>query len=239
MGRWGAFCTPEVQEILTEVVETYVSNISKMVVKGSMVANEALLAYLRVGNVPDLTTTFFRQCMTGETTDPIIQQVLVQEFQQHPPIERKLGDGHVLNYSTNLYYTNFDNALWMHFETRVYNHVKDLCQVFRTGIDDDLESTIRAFIFGRQAPRPTVLQKDVWNFIDQERDALENPQPFYVESARTDLLLKYMYRMLEFKSIHHLHQGFSLALLVDKHPNIFLKHGGSRCLPAKYKSSDG
>ena len=54
--------------------------------------------------------------MTGESSDPVVQQVLQTRFGNHPPIERSVGDGIVLNYAVSLYYTNFDNGLWMHFE---------------------------------------------------------------------------------------------------------------------------
>ena len=212
-GRFGAFCPPAVREIIFEVVEKYVCTVSQLVVKGSMVADEALLQYLRQDDaLPDLsTTTFFRQCMTGESSDPVVQQVLQSQFGNHPPIDRSVGDGIVLNYAVNLYYTNFDNGLWMHFEDKLRDYIKNWITLNQ--VDRHLVNPI----FNRILGRPDVSTLDVpviaVRFIQAERAILGNPDNFVPEGASTELLLRYTYRILEFKRQHNLSKGFTLAPL--------------------------
>lgn len=65
-GRFAVFCPPAVQDILLETVEKYVCSISQLVVKGSMVADEVLLQYLRSGQ-PSLPVYASKDSVTSET----------------------------------------------------------------------------------------------------------------------------------------------------------------------------
>ena len=213
-GRWGTFCSPAVRDIMIDVIEKYVQSISQLVVKGAMVADEALIQYLRQNQVPpDLSTTFFRQCMTGESTDPVIQQVLQTQFHNHPPIERSRGDGDVLNYAVNLYYTNFDNGLWMHFEDKLRDYVKKWVSL--NHVNEHLANPIVNGILGRPVITTLEIPDIAVRFVQEERAILGDPDNFVPENTSTELLLRYTFRMLEFKRQHNLSKGFTLAPLPE------------------------
>ena len=208
-GRFAPLLVPDVRDILLELINEYIYAVSQMVVRGSLVANEVLLEYMRQGLQPDLSSTFFRHCMTGRSSDPIITSVLQHEFADHPIINEPVGTWVSLNYATNLYATVFDNNLWMSFESRFKGYVRDWMAV--NNIGDDCLSPIMNIILGKPYYRPTVLQQQVWSFICEERVILENPQDFYAEKAPQALLLKYQFRMLEFKRVNGRPKGFSIA----------------------------
>jgi hypothetical protein len=210
-GRFGTFCPPLVQDIFHELVNSYVYTVSQMVVRGSMVANEALLQYMRQGQPPVISSTFFRHCMTGRSTDPIIASVIQQEFADHPEIVEPTGTGFVLNYAANLYTTAFDNHLWMPFESRFKGYVKDWIAVNHVG--EECIGPMICIILGRSHARPIVLQREVWEFIDRESAMLGNPVNFHAENVSQSLLLEYTFRMLEFKRLHGRARGFSIAPL--------------------------
>ena len=209
LGRWATHCPGEVKTILDELLEQYVVSISQMAVRGSLVANEAILNYLRLGQVPPVSSTFMRQCMTGDADDPVIQTTIQSDFSDHPAIVRTVGDWVPLNYTANLYTTVFDNNLWMHFESRLKNYIRDWVEVNQ--IDQGLLKVIEARITGRPNSRITVLPESVWAFINEERLQLGNPEVLYPQSTRSDVLLRYMFRILEYKRVHNRPCGFSIA----------------------------
>ena len=208
-GRFATLLVPSVRDILLELIDNYVWAVSQMVVRGSLVANEALLKYMRQGLQPTTSTTFFRHCMTGRSSDPIINAVLQREFADHPEINEPVGTWVSLNYAANLYTTVFDNNLWMPFEGRFKSYVKDWMAV--NNIGDTCLGPIMNLILGKPFYRPIVLQQEVWRFINEEREILENPDDFYAENAPQSILLKYQYRMLEFKRLNGCAGGFSIA----------------------------
>lgn len=211
-GRFASGCSPDVRKILLDLVDTYVRSMSQMMVRGSMIANDSILEYMRQDRLPDLSNpTFFRNCITGRSKNEIISGVLQREFSAHPLISEPRGMCWIINYAANLYYTNFDNHLWMPFERRFKRYVKDWIQV--NDVDESLIGVIINRILGRPHHLPIVLQHHVWDFIDGERTLLGNPTNFFAEGAQLAVLLKYTFRMLEFKRVHQLSGGFSIAPL--------------------------
>jgi len=211
LGRWAKDCPPAVRGVLVDLLEKYVFTVSQMMVYGSLVANEAILMYLRRGELPPTTQTFFRQCMTGESADPVITSVLSNEFQGHPEIVRYPGDWQTITHAAVKYSANYDNHLWMHFDKRLKGYVYDWIQVCPSISETTIAPIIIAKILGRPCRTPTVLQREVWDFIDEERRELGYPNNFYAESTESSLLLKFAFRALEFKRRHELSGGFSIA----------------------------
>lgn len=220
LGRWGTtWCPPDMQTIMDEKLEAYVESLSKMYVRGSQVANEVILEYLRNGETPNMDSTLstlFHQCMTGETSDLFILSVLDAEFSNYPTIQRHTGDWVSLNYLANQYTTNFKINLWMPFESRVLGYIKDWASI--NNIASRHAKTILRRIFGRPFPSDdaVVFPQSVLNFIQEEREALNNPEQFYPDTNTSKtLLLKYMFRILEYKRLHNCPGGFSIAPLPD------------------------
>jgi len=211
LGRWTPYSTDDVKSIFDELLFGYVSSISQMIVRGSMIANEAILNYLREGQIPPISSTFFRQCMVAESTDPVINYTIQNEFVDHPEIPRFIGDGFSINYAANLYTTVFDNNLWMPFESRLKGYVKDWVGV--NDVDPALTNVIVCRITGRTHWLPTVLPQNVWEFIVSERLLLGNPDVLYPESTQSDILLRYTFHILEYKRLHGCDHGFSIAPL--------------------------
>jgi hypothetical protein len=172
LGRWAPYCPKDVKVILDELLFGYVTSISQMVVRGSLIANETILNYLRQGQVPPISSTFFRQCMVAESTDPVINHTIENDFVEHPEIARFLGDWIPVNYAANLYTTVFDNNLWMHFESRLKAYIQDWISV--NDVDPALTNVILCRVIGRHHSLPTVLPHNVWTFIDDEKYELGN-----------------------------------------------------------------
>jgi hypothetical protein len=213
LGRWTPYSTGNVKMIFDEILFGYVSSISQMVVRGSMIANEAILNYLRQGEVPPISSTFFRQCMVAESSDPVINYTIQNEFVDHPEIKRFIGDGFSINYAANLYTTVFDNNLWMPFESRLKGYVQDWIVV--NNVDPDLTGVIICRIIGKTHSLPTVLSQNVWAFIVEERLLLGNPDVLYPETIQADILLRYLFRILEYKRVYQRYHGFSIAPLSE------------------------
>jgi hypothetical protein len=198
--------------VVREIVEQYVDTVSRMTVRASMVANEAILEYLRGGVLPQVDSTFFRHCMVAESSDPVITRVLEDQFQDHPEITRVFGDWAVINYAANQLYTNFDNDLWMRFDSRFASYVRDW--LVRFDYEEGLCASIVGHVMGRPSNSITVLPQGVWEFMDVWKAELRpTDEHFVAEGTSSAVLLKCLYRILEFRNTYGLSGRFSLVPL--------------------------
>ena len=208
-GRIAPYSDP-IRVIVGEAIDKYVETVSQMVVRGSMVANEALLVHLRTGSMPQLGSTFFRHCMVAESNDPIITGVLREHFGDHPGIQRVAGDWVPLNYAANLLYTNFDNDLWMRFDARFASFVRDW--VTRFDFEKDLCASIICHVLGRSSNKITVLPREVWDFIDEQKTELRRTEdPFIAERTPSSVLVRYLFKILLFRETFGLPGRFSIV----------------------------
>lgn len=209
-GSLSVFLSEDVRDAFREVVDEYVSSISQMLVMGSLVANETILEMFRRGqDVKIGDYLFFRRAMTGNARGhPVMRDVLEASFAD-TDIERSQGDWASLNFASQQFYTNFDNALWMSFIPRYVGFVTDYANRF----DFDLPRVVASIIFGFRHHVHCALDRNAWEFIEQQRQYFGNPEYFVPERADGDLLLRMLYRILDFRFAYGLSGGFSLVPL--------------------------
>lgn len=203
--------------VFNEVLEEHIEAISKMSVQASLVANETLLKYLRRGQLPTLDVTFFRRCMTANgESDEILQAVLDRHFGNHPPIDRTIGDWQLVTWAAKQLYTNFQNNIWMNFESRLFGFVKEWVRICNVG--EYLVPVIFRLILGRSIYDTYVLPQGVWRFIGAMRASLgfdpEEGYPmaeFIPERAPLEVMIRFSFEILDFYLFHGLPGGFSLV----------------------------
>lgn len=182
-GTFSPFLSESVREAFREVVEDYVACVSKMLVSGSLVANEALLEMFRRGHdVKVENYLFFRRAMTQKPNDPVMRDVLNELFRDME-VERSIGDWVSLNFASQKLMTNFDNGLWMSFIPRYVGYVCDYAERF----DFDLPRVVASSILGFQHHVHCALNRAAWEFIEDQRRLLSYPEyslSHHVESLR-------------------------------------------------------
>lgn len=151
-------------EIL-EVIDDYVGRISKMVVRGGMIANEFIMeSFSRDVPIPTLNQTFFRRCLGGYGGEiPLLNHVIETRFGDHPDISRDEGVRCMLNFASVQFKTIFDNNLWMNFTKRMITYVREWCLV----TENDLPDVITSVILGFPIRTHHVLSRQVHQFIEE------------------------------------------------------------------------
>ena len=192
------FWNSEQRRVLLDVLEEQVESLSKMVVRGSMVANEVILTYLRRGlDLPELDTTFFRHCIVGESTNPIIAEVLSSEFGAHPDIPRMKGDWAAINIATLGFVTNFKNSLVVPFLSRQKAFLKRSLALVDADHNKGYLNIVTRRINGWPCHTAIVLEREVLDMIDEHRQLLGNPTDLQPERLDTALIVRYLHTFME------------------------------------------
>ena len=191
--------TPEARDILLQLLDAQVERLSQMVVRGSMVANEVLLVCLREGlPLPDLRRpTFFRHCIVGKSTDPVITRVLNSQFGNHPAIARIKGDWAAVNILTNRYVVNVHNSFVVPFLDRQRAFVVQW--LTHMDFDKSYKSDIIRQINGwPRSATPRVFPLEVHELIERHRELLQGPGDLHPTNLDPHVVVRYYYELQRF-----------------------------------------
>jgi hypothetical protein len=192
--QFGHHWSAEARATMLQILDEQVQNLSQMVVRGSMVANEVLLTCLREGlPLPDLDkTNFFRHCVVGKSSDPIVSRLLETRFANHPDIARIKGDWQAVTILSNRYAVNARNSLIHAFLSRQQAFVRrwlefqNLPKQHKWGIirhingwpcNDDFE------------------EPAVQALIKRHRELLQEPQDLHPKNLHPHVVVRYYYEL--------------------------------------------
>jgi hypothetical protein len=147
---------------ILEVVDDFVTRISQLSVRGSIIANEYIIeSYVRNLPLPVLDQVFFDRCLRADASQLPLMAEIITRLQDHPYVPHDDQLRSILSHAARAFKTLFDNNVWMNFTRRVVLHVRQWCRHH----DIDLPDVITSVVLGFPVRTPYVFNRDVHQFI--------------------------------------------------------------------------
>jgi len=207
-----------IEKQLMPELQKWVSTVSKVTNKGSLVFNRLLLHCLN-NNIPlpDLSDqTLYLQCFNigvGKLykANPLLEQVWKAYFKNFPTLEKCRGDTQAYVYASKQYMTNFKNSLVFAFEGRQKKHVLRWCLENKLTKEDAY--AIRCAINGWGC-RKVVPEKAIF-FVQEQRAIIGIKQDDEVThtflGTHMEQIVKYYYHVLKYMETFPDAPRFTLA----------------------------
>ena len=180
---------------MVQLLDKQIESLSQMAVRGSMVANEVLNTCLREGvPLPDLSSTnFYRHCIVGKSTDPMVSRILETCFANHPEIPRVKGDWAAVNILTNRYVVNVKNAFSVPFLNRQKTFLTKWLE--HMDFDKSYRFDIICQINGWPRKTPHVFPAEVHDLVKRHRELLQEPADLHPKALDPHVVVRYYYDM--------------------------------------------
>ena len=207
------FWTPEQHTALLDLVRQQGRNVSEMKVRASLLAREVIITCLRYPEqyrLPKLDQSFFNRCLIFDgSNEPIINDVITNEFFDYPNIPRMTSDREALSYAAQEMVTVFKNNIKLPFLGRIKDYISTWMRLNGISTADVPVYDVLASIMKWPENKKTraVFPDVVKTFIASEQQHLRKRTGEEVLASK----LRNYYRILEYYRETGAGKGFPLV----------------------------